>query len=134
MAIDRYIVELQARLGATDADASEELRAHLEDAAHDLERAGVAPDESEREAIRRLGSPEEVAVAFAAERREYRRGSRPLIAALLAATTLAILGGSAVAAANTPAPAVPSHGRAYPTSRGVGSHGTPYAIWPGVTR
>ena len=39
------------------------MRGHLEDAARDLQMAGLSPCESEREAVRRFGAPDEVAGA-----------------------------------------------------------------------
>lgn len=109
MGIDRYITSLCARLPLPPFHASEvaeEVRGHLEDAARDLQMAGLTPGESEREAVRRFGAPEEVAGALVraerARRGQRRARTRGLVAATLAAAALAALGGSAVASAYTP--------------------------------
>ncbi len=105
--IDRYIATLRAG-AALDDDTAAELRGHLEDAANDLQMGGLNPAESAREAMRRFGPPDDIGMAFArahAARRPFMpimRRPRSLVVALVAALALAILGGSAVAAARTP--------------------------------
>ncbi len=105
-AIDRYIAALRARAGmALDDDVAEELRGHLEDAANDLQMRGLDPAESAREAVRRFGPPDELGPVFARAHRTRRplpHGPRSLVAALVVASLLAVLGGSAGAAARAP--------------------------------
>jgi len=106
MNIDRYIASVRTRAGAAlDDDAAEELRAHLEDAANDLQLRGLDPSVSRREALRRCGQPEDIGAAFVRARRVKRLGlygPRSLFAALVVALSLAVLGGSAVAATHAP--------------------------------
>src|SRR5579875_3924109 len=105
MSIDRYVTSLRARLPIAPcqaAEVAEEVRGHLEDAARDLQMGGLAPGESEREAIRRFGPADEIASALVRverARRQRRASTRGLVAALLAAAALAALGGSAAASA-----------------------------------
>lgn len=104
MSIDRYVMTLRAQLSASPAGAAElveEVRAHLEDAAHDLQMAGVALLESEREAVRRCGPPEEIAQAHRCERR---RAGRPVVAMLVAMAVLIVAFGGSAAASAHPAP------------------------------
>lgn len=107
--IDRYVTSLRARLPLPPlraAEVAEEVRGHLEDAARDLQMRGLTPHESEREAVRRFGAPEEIAGVVAraerAQRGQRRARTRGLVTATLAAAVLAALGGSAVASAYTP--------------------------------
>jgi hypothetical protein len=106
MNIDRYITSVRTRAGsALDDDAAEELRAHLEDAANDLQLRGLDPAASRDEALRRFGQPEDIGAAFVRARRVKRLGfygPRSLVAALVVALSLAVLGGSAVAATHAP--------------------------------
>lgn len=109
MSIDRYVVALRAHLTASPARAaelSEEVRGHLEDAARDLQMAGLSPLESELEAVRRFGLPEEIAAALAPMRNAPRRPTRLTVTLLAAAALTIALGGSAVASAYV----VPQHG------------------------
>jgi len=104
MNIDRYLASVRAG-AALDDDAVEELRAHLEDAATDLQLRGLDPSASRREALRRFGQPEDIGAAFVRARRIKRLGlygPRSLLAALVVALSLAVLGGGAVAAARVP--------------------------------
>lgn len=116
MTIDRYVVTLRASLlvhPARAAELAEEVRAHLEDAAHDLQMAGMTPPNSERKAIRRFGAPAEVAQSLSAVRsRERPRGARALVVVLAATVALMALGGSAVTSAYT---VPPSSARRHPT-------------------
>ena len=105
MSIDRYVSTLRARLGGPIRvdETLEEVRGHLEDAAHELQMAGFSRADSEREAVRRFGEPDEIAAAMThARKREARRDGR--LAAVLVAATLLLLGGNAVAFANTHTP------------------------------
>ena len=109
MSIDRYVVALRAHLTvppARVAELSEEVRAHLEDAARDLQMAGLSPRESEREAVRRFGLPEEIAAALAPVRSAPRRPTRLTVTLFAAAAFTIALGGSAVASAYV----APQHG------------------------
>jgi hypothetical protein len=106
VSIDRYVATLRARLPLPNCQAQEladEVRAHLEDAARDLQMAGLAPQESEREAVRRCGPPEQIVAALTQARRSERRrssaaGPRLFAALLVAAVTLAALGGNVASA------------------------------------
>lgn len=102
MSIDRYVSTFRVRLGSPirGDETVEEVRGHLEDAAHELQMAGFNRADSEREAVRRFGEPDEIAAAMTrARKREARRDAR--LAAVLVAATLLLLGGNAVAFANT---------------------------------
>ena len=86
-------------------ELADEVRAHLEDSARDLQMAGLAPLESEREAVRRCGPPDQIAVVVTQMRRAERRralasGPRLCAAVLVATLTLAALGDT-VASAHT---------------------------------
>ena len=73
MNIDRYIASVRTRAGAAlDDDAAEELCAHLEDAARDLQLRGLDPPASRYEALRRFGQPEDIGAAFVRARRVQR--------------------------------------------------------------
>ncbi len=125
MAIDRYIMAARTRMAtlSTDADAdetAEELRAHLEDASRDLQLRGVDPRESEREAVRRFGASDDVAVALVAAHRRRVPGRRPLLAALVVAA-IAVLGSGVVASAHTPSPMAPAPP---PTPASIRAHAT----------
>jgi hypothetical protein len=123
MSIDRYVTMLRARLPLSPsraAEVSEEVRGHLEDAARDLQMAGLAPDASEHEAIRRFGAAEEIAAAMARANRRRRPATRGVLSALVVATALVALGGSAVSAAYTP----PASSGSPHTTR-VGGHTAP---------
>src|SRR5579871_1645709 len=107
MAIDRYIETMRQSMDLSqlhDPDMLEELRAHLEDAACDLQLAGCDPLESERRAAQRLGHPESIIAAARVDQLERprlpARRTRSLAGALLVAATLIVLGGSAVTSAN----------------------------------
>jgi hypothetical protein len=98
-----------------ECDLTEELRGHLEDAALDLQLAGMPRQDSEREAMRRLGSPDLIAAAFRAERRRPSRHPRALFAA--AALAASLLGSVAVSAAHyqhSPVPTAPAATHAAP--------------------
>ncbi len=125
MAIDRYIMAARTRMAtlSTGADAdetAEELRAHLEDAACELQLRGIEPRESEREAVRRFGASDDVAVALAAAHRRRVSGRRPLLAALVVAA-VAVLGSGVVVSAHTPSPTPPM---APPTPASIRAHAT----------
>lgn len=117
LSIDHYMVALRARAGAAlDDDTAEEVRGHLEDAARESQLRGLESGESARAAVRRFGPPEEIGLAFERARRVRRpflRGPRPLLAALVVASSLAALGGGAVAAAHTPQQAPTRHARVH---------------------
>jgi hypothetical protein len=117
LSIDHYMVALRARAGAAlDDDTAEEVRGHLEDAARESQLRGLESGESARAAVRRFGPPEEIGLAFERARRVRRpflRGPRPLLAALVVASSLAALGGGAVAAAHTPQQAPARHARVH---------------------
>ena len=69
--VDTYLARLSSELskrGLVDARIVEEAHGHLTDAAERAIESGLSPDEAEREAISRFGSPETVANIFAAER------------------------------------------------------------------
>lgn len=134
MSIDRYVVTLRTRLILPRAQAAEfadEVRAHLEDAARDLQMSGLDPRESEREAVRRFGPPDEIAAAARTQHSQRRLLSlsisttrstmhaRPLVALMAAIIVLAALGGN-VASAYTS-----SHKG--PRPAWSGAHGTPRA-------
>ena len=111
MAIDRYIMAARTRMDTLSDDAqadetAEELRAHLEDAARELQLRGVDPRESEREAVRRFGASDDVAMALVAAHRRRIPGRRALSAAL-AVAAIAILGSGVVVSAHTPSPTAP---------------------------
>ncbi|MGH2409077.1 MAG: hypothetical protein ACRDGS_01795, partial [Chloroflexota bacterium] len=72
----------------------------------DLQLAGMPRQESEREAMRRLGSPDLIAASFRAERRRTSRHPRVLLAA--AALAASLLGSAAVSAAHGQHPPVPT--------------------------
>src|SRR5581483_9115523 len=91
---------------ARAAELSEEVRGHLEDAARDLQMAGLPPCESEHEAVRRFGLPEEIAAALAPARNAPRRPTRLTVTLLAAAILTIALGGSAMASAYV----APQHG------------------------
>lgn len=114
LSIDHYMVALRARAGAAlDDDTAEEVRGHLEDAARESQLRGLESGESARAAVRRFGPPEEIGLAFERARRVRRpflRGPRPLLAV---ASSLAALGGGAVAAAHTPQQAPARHARVH---------------------
>ncbi len=115
MSIDRYVISLHehltaamgrggdpsARRAATRQadDLAEEVRSHLEEAARDLQLAGISPGESERRAVGRFGPPDEIATALARSCRRERPRARPVAGLLVAAALMAVLGGSAVATA-----------------------------------
>ncbi len=127
MAIDRYIMAARARMAALSDDAqadetAEELRAHLEDAACELQLRGIDPCESEREAVRRFGASDDVAVALAAAHRRRVSGRRSLLAALVVAA-LTILGSGVVASAHTPSPTAPPP-PPVPTLASIQAHAT----------
>ncbi|HVC82343.1 MAG TPA: permease prefix domain 1-containing protein [Chloroflexota bacterium] len=88
------------------SDLTEELRGHLEDAAQELQLAGMNSLDSEREAMRRLGSPKVIAAAFRTERKRASR--RPRVLAGAAALAASLLGSAAVSAAHYQHPPVPS--------------------------
>lgn len=106
--IDRYIAAVRAHSGVPlDDETAEEMRAHLEDACYDLRMAGLNPQESAREAVRRFGPSADISLLFARERQERRRDlrarrARSLLASLLVAAALAALGTDAVTAARAP--------------------------------
>ena len=113
MAFDQYLAEVRAATepALLSADMTEELRGHLEDAAYDLQLAGMRPEESEQEAIRRVGQVEVVARAFQREHRHslsaaLLRHPRSLLAAAALATSL--LGGAAAATAHSQHPGIPT--------------------------
>lgn len=119
MAIDQYIMSVRARLSALSPQTDEtieELRAHLEDTAGGLQLAGLEPGASEREAVRRCGTPDAIAAAITQEpgavrHARPRQSRRSLTAALVVAAALAAIGGSAVASAYaTPVHASIQHG------------------------
>lgn len=124
MAIDHYVTALRTRLPFASchaAEVTEEVQGHLEDAARDLQMAGLSPYESEREAIRRFGTPDEISGALIrAERawRQSRASARGLLAATLAAAALAALGAGAVAAAHTPSAPAGLHRSTTAVARG----------------
>lgn len=116
MSIDAYVTTLCARLTiprTQAAELSDEVRGHLEDAARDLQMAGLGPRESELEAIRRFGPPDDIATAVLQTRRTERRqaarrGTRMAGAVLAAAIVLAALSGN-VASAYTSGSHMQSH-------------------------
>lgn len=117
MAFDFYLRQVRTSLdtpAALNPELTEELRDHLEDAAHDLQLTGMQRAESEQEAMRRFGAPEVVAEAF--RRAERRRSPGALLHhprswLAVAALATALLGGAAATAAHTqhPIPAVTTH-------------------------
>lgn len=116
MTIDHYVTSLRGRLPIAPsrvAEVAEEVRGHLEDAARDLQMGGLSPSESEREAVRRFGSADEIAGALARAERARRRqrwaSTRGLVAVTLTAAALAALGGSAAASAYTTPPSAHGH-------------------------
>ncbi len=114
MSIERYVATLRARLPLPPTQAQEladEVRAHLEDAARDLQMAGLTPQDSEREALRRCGPPEQIVATVAQMRRwESRRATGPRLATalLVAAVALVALGGNVASASG-------AHGGTRPT-------------------
>lgn len=125
MSTERYVATLRAGLPLPPTQAQEladEVRAHLEDAARDLQMAGLTPQDSEREALRRCGPPEQIVAAVTQMRRwESRRTTGPRLAAamLVAAVTLVALGGNVASASG-------AHSNARPTL--VRTHVAPPAI------
>ncbi|MGH2347588.1 MAG: permease prefix domain 1-containing protein [Chloroflexota bacterium] len=111
MGFDQYLSRLGESLSFPHyaEEISEELRGHLEDAAHDLQLAGMHREAGEREAIRRLGSPEVIAAAFQSERHRTGRSllHRPRLLLAGVAVTTALLGSVAVAGAHTQHPPAP---------------------------
>jgi HAAS len=82
---DQYLADVAERLPLPDdqrVEVLEELAAHLSDATAELVGQGRAPDEAESEAIRRLGSPDDLARALL----QARRTRRQLLAAAGAGT------------------------------------------------
>ncbi len=127
MAIDRYVMAARTRMAtlSTGADAdetAEELRAHLEDAACELQLRGIEPRESEREAVRRFGASDDVAVALVAAHRRRVSGRRSLLAALVVAA-ITVLGSGVVASAHTPSPTAPTPPPT-PTLTSIQAHAT----------
>ncbi|HXT35130.1 MAG TPA: permease prefix domain 1-containing protein [Chloroflexota bacterium] len=109
MDFGEYLAQIRAGIDPRSAeypDLGEELRGHLEDTAQELQLAGMNPRESEREAMRRLGSPEVIAAAFRAERKRASHRPRVLLAA--AALAASLLGSAAVSAAHYQHPTVPA--------------------------
>jgi len=109
MNFEQYLAEVRAGSGvheAAELDLIEELRGHLEDAAQELQLSGMRRQESEREAMRRLGCPEVIATAFRRERRRSSHHPRVLLAA--AALAASLIGSAAVSAAHYQQPTAPT--------------------------
>jgi hypothetical protein len=113
MGFDDYLSALGHSMPLNRAGSSEiaeELRGHLEDATYDLQLTGMRREASEQEAMRRLGRPELIAEAFKNQPRRIAPTlfRRPRLLLAVAAISLGLLGGAAVAAAHAehiPAPA-----------------------------
>ncbi len=99
---------------AADDDLIEELRSHLEDCAYNLRLQGLSPLQSEQEALRRFGEPDDLVSAYTALPAQHHPGSigrrwrargagLALVLALASAATLG--GGMAAAAFNSDHPA-----------------------------
>lgn len=73
--------------GRRRREIERELASHVEDTRRELELGGLSPEEAERESLRRLGDPSEIADAFA---RVYRPrwSARVAIACALAGSLL----------------------------------------------
>ncbi len=114
MGFDDYLSALGNSIPANrsiSSDLAEELRGHLEDAAYDLQLDGMRRDASEQEAMRRLGRPELIAEAFKDQPRRNSPGllRRPRLLLAVAALSMGLLGGAAVAAAHAEHTPTPMH-------------------------
>ena len=70
-AVDRYLNEVCWAMGGSFAEqqaARDELRAHLRDAAREMELGGVERCDAERRALAELGDPEQVGRSMRASR------------------------------------------------------------------
>jgi hypothetical protein len=71
MNVSQYLASLDVHSAGTKAEQDElieELRTHLEECAYDLQLQGLSAAQSEAEAMRRLGTADDIAAAFAKAR------------------------------------------------------------------
>lgn len=87
-----------------------ELRAHLEESRQELVRAGIHPDDAQRESVERLGDPAEIAAQFIQVHRPSRRTRLALAFGLAGSLAVGVYStgafASATSAHHAPAPAV----------------------------
>lgn len=117
MSVEEYLLQLQKRLdsaAAGNARLLEEMSAHLDDTARELEMGGLARGESEAEAKRRFGHVDDVATSVVVTGRTLRRQRvaprwRPALVPAVLLSAVIALAGSALASGYVPSSSLTIH-------------------------